>query len=630
MSEQASGATSVGLLEREAAAQEGAAAQQEQLNPAEFYDQLLWEGRRLEAEEEERRGGVVPFANHEKGVFLIVESSRPGDGVVAGEIAKQVGGLLSKSQEIDPTSKSRHAMWYANQILARQPEPQSGRSGDRHQVAITLMHFSPGEDGEMQLHTASIGGGKAIKYPNSDESRRNPVELNENSQPSVYMDGSEDILAEVEYTFTDAEDFDRFAIVSSAVVQNYNYTDSGISKRRHHKAAQERTPKEAAITLLGRKRAHRDKDVIVVDAGTPGDEPEVVESILPGAETTENDSKQERQRGKISAWFGRTKGKIAERWAKLRGSEKKVGRHALKGAGVEELTVTKLIQRLNEEDGYVPNLVPTSHRGGGRSLWRRANDRAIDGMGARSLRREERRQRRETDFYQANWNRKKYSDLDGPDRAIEIEKNRRNRKIAKRVLLLAGAVGIGVALKKAGMDIVGTHWPFGGDGDGVDIGPWHGSSSYQSTPGNPVHEQWYGSFLDDDPARPLRGTTHAMPGSVDDFPDRSQYNHSTDASVWHPETRTVSGDSIYTNSLQGQWHAVGHERFGDAHFTGDGARNVDMGMRHEFGDNYVLIDGQDGTIEHEGDQWLRGNGTMRFRTEEMENRFDELMEANRV
>jgi hypothetical protein len=170
----------------------------------------------------------------------------------------------------------------------------------------------------MRMHAASIGGAKAVKYP-YNESRSKHVDLNEDADLHVLLDGSEEALAKVEYTETDVELKDRFAIASPAVVQNY--VDSGLKNGKHKEVAKAGETQDAAKVLVGSKQAHRDKVALVIDV-----DPEAAE---PYAE-------KQTRRSKIAAWFGRTKGAVAERWAKMRGRDKKVGNVALAGAGVNE------------------------------------------------------------------------------------------------------------------------------------------------------------------------------------------------------------------------------------------------------------------------------------------------------
>lgn len=238
-----------------------------------------------------------------------------------------------------------------------------------------------------------------------------------------------------------------------------------------------------------------------------------------------------------------------------------------------------------------------------------------------------------------------------------IHRDLEQRRARRTGLLLGGAALTFIAGKYFHTDIWPSHiplWPGGpdiGDGDGIDLTPWHGTTSAHAYSHGDMRDGGFmGWFLDDDTPTLPNPHHHGAGNPVTDLPPAPRPNtdlpsqtpsttpgtgpgpgNTPPAPVWHPETHQVRPGSLYTTTIEGIFHDMGHHQVGESHFTGSGAHKAFVEFReyaHQkgYGDDFILINGHDGTYAlHDGDVGLTGDGTMQFASQDLENKAHELI-----
>lgn len=246
-------------------------------------------------------------------------------------------------------------------------------------------------------------------------------------------------------------------------------------------------------------------------------------------------------------------------------------------------------------------------------------------------------------YHMRKWNKRNYVGIaDEYERHVAIEEHRQ-RKGAVIGALLVGTIIMAPFLKRWGMDIVPSHvkvdfGPFGhftiGDGDGIDLTPWHGTSHYHAT--SPFDKRdggfpqaFFGWLFDDDPARPKshvvspaqipapRGEPYlGYPPS--NFPPPSGGANNPPGPL--PGTEfTVANGGGYRVSIHNYAHQVQHipqNNFDDAK-----AGIVDKVMERRYGPDYITYvaphSGPDTYTRPQGDTGLRYTGAAYWDTDKV-------------
>lgn len=474
------------------------------------------------------QGDLATTIDVDSGTMGIVQAVEEGKGEQAQIIADGVRDVFHDTFDIDsPKASAFRAATRANQLAGELETP----------VSMTYSHTYQGILGNQRAVIVSVGEGQAVydghEHPTTfitDETGREGV-----------LDGTEAALSKVQVEVIDLDEGDRLMLLSPTAAKEVSEVKLPIDLLAEAEGTAD--SREAADKLIGNVQGERDKIVTIQDVLTEserrakaerlaaGDNP-TVSGITPVGTPTGASASGEGRRG---GWVRNKVDGLKERWANRTWLRRRqnVGHHALAGSGIAApLTVAAL----REREGYnQESPAPAGHAR--RSLWRRANDRAIDGM-FMGARRENRSREQDADFYRDNWNHPRYANMTATERAAAIEQNRLNEVRARRedrnlgkgaivagVLLVGGLLAykygertildLGDGLDK-GYDGIG--WPLDGgadanqgDGSGVDYNSSNRSETYNDDP-TIAHwdrsgaQDWAPSWMDGDPMDPWHWT----------------------------------------------------------------------------------------------------------------------------
>lgn len=521
---------------------------------------------RLLAEEAERRAGVETVVDSERGLYIIVESDSLSGAPAAKAVSQLVYRNMVRSETEDLTERAGEAVSAVNTMLGISNSQENKVNHDR--VSLTMLQVAQQEDGTTVGYVTSVGGGKAFKYVAGDESGDERVELNDEADAHDWLDGSEDVLAKVEYIETDINKNDRIGLVSRAV--STNYSDKGLTKGRH-KGAAAGGIYDSAKALTGKKSSHRDKVAIVVDA-VPHEEG--------GASHASEAAAPKEKKNKIREWFAGKR----EAWNQSRAQkQKKVGRHAVGAAGIEN-----------------PQEVDDAARGrhtrhAKRGVWDRANGAIIDFQGNRS----ERQQSRHDRYVASRWNDKRYKDKDDDYRRNDIEKRYDSDKKAVIVGLAAlGAAGVAAAYwlsfdhgNDKGIDLLTEPFDTGdindGDGDGADIN-WRNLSPQNND--DPTVAHWDQS-----------GALDLAPAWLDGDPMDFEWDGTDETLTWDPGDTNLPDPRLAGSESDGFADAINSifDRINDiAEDVANGGNSSSTVELMDIPDNFVWERGHGYTQEY--------------------------------
>jgi hypothetical protein len=244
-----------------------------------------------------------------------------------------------------------------------------------------------------------------------------------------------------------------------------------------------------------------------------------------------------------------------------------------------------------------------------------------------------------------------------------IQKDR-NKRTARKIAAIAGGVAIGIIAYRLafdsgngadrGIDLapLGVGDANDGNGFGVDIDPFNRNPSEwgnddTANPGIQTIDNFdilpayfdgdgvqiaganlFGGIavpeldgpdvLPDEIPDPNPDNTPEVPGGTTDQPPAEQPEQPAPSAAWQPEVVTVTPGDVYTSTLEGNIHRMGHQEVGDG-FSGSAAHRTLDAVRARFGDDIFTVNGQPGTYAMgNGDLGIVSGGQGQWRTEEIE------------